>query len=48
MEHNPSEEFWQFRFGKDETKTKHEVRAILPRKLVRLLEEYLQHYRPNC
>jgi integrase len=47
MKHNPSEECWQFRFGKDETKTKHEVRAILPLKLVPLLEEYLQHYRPT-
>jgi integrase len=43
---NPREEFWQFHFREDETKTHREVRSILPRRLVPLLEEYLEHYRP--
>lgn len=43
---NPREEFWQFHFREDETKTHREVRVILPRRLVPLLEEYLEHYRP--
>lgn len=45
MKANPNEQFWQFYFRKNETKTKHEVRAVLPRKLVPLLEDYLQNYR---
>jgi integrase len=43
---NPNEEFWQFHFREKETKTGGEVRSILPRRLVALLEEYLQQYRP--
>src|ERR1022692_1041913 len=43
---NPHEQFWQFYFREDETKTHHEVRSILPRRLVPLLEEYLEHHRP--
>jgi integrase len=43
---NPHEKFWQFHFREGETKTHREVRAILPRRLVPLLEEYLEHYRP--
>ena len=43
---NRDEQFWQFHFRENETKTQNEVRAILPRKLVSLLEEYLEHYRP--
>jgi integrase len=43
---NPHELFWQFHFSEDETKTGHEVRAILPRRLIPLLEEYLEHHRP--
>jgi hypothetical protein len=47
---NPREKLWQFYFREGETKTGtrtgHEVRSILPRRLVPLLEEYLEHYRP--
>jgi integrase len=43
---NPREEFWQFYFREDETKTHREVRSILPLRLVPLLEEYLERYRP--
>lgn len=44
---DPAIEVWQFHFSKEETKTKHEVRAVLPRTLVPLLEEYLCEHRPN-
>ena len=43
---NPHEQFWQIYFSESETKMKHEVRAILPHRLVPLLEDYLQHHRP--
>jgi hypothetical protein len=43
---NPRVEFWQFHFREDETKTYYEVQAILPRRLVPLLKEYLERYRP--
>ena len=43
---NPREQFWQFHFNEDETKTHREVRSILPRRLVPLLEKYLNCYRP--
>ena len=43
---NPREQFWQYHFREDETKTAREVRSILPRRLVPLLEEYLDHHRP--
>lgn len=43
---NPAAAFWQFRFSKDETKTKHPVHALLPRQLISLLEEYLKDFRP--
>ncbi len=42
---NPHDQFWQFYFREDETKTGHVVRSILPRRLVPLLEEYLQQHR---
>jgi integrase len=38
---------WQIRFSRDETKTKHDVSAVLPRKLIPLLEEYLANHRPH-
>lgn len=38
--------FWQFRFTKEETKTKNSVHAIVPRQIVPLLEEYLTVFRP--
>lgn len=46
MRLNPRAQFWQFYFRESETKNGHEVRAILPRRLVPLLEEYLEYYRP--
>lgn len=44
---NPSAEFWQFRFSKEETKTKVHVHAVLPHQLIAPLEEYLLAYRPQ-
>jgi hypothetical protein len=44
---NPEAEFWQFRFSADETKTGHEVGALLPRQLIGILEEYIKDYRPH-
>jgi len=44
---NPREQFWQYHFGEDETKNGREVRSILPRRLLLLLEEYLQHHRAH-
>jgi integrase len=42
----PHQEFWQFRFGPDETKNGHLVQAFVPKQLVEPLEEYLANYRP--
>jgi hypothetical protein len=39
--------FWQFQFREDETKIGRTVRGVVPRALVPLLEEYLQHHRPK-
>jgi integrase len=44
---NRYEEFWQYHFREKETKNRREVRSILPRRLVPLLEEYLEHHRAN-
>jgi integrase len=44
---NPQAEFWQFRFGIDETKTGIDVQALLPRQLIGLLDEYLREFRPH-
>jgi integrase len=43
---NPNEEFWQFDFREHETKNGERVRAIVPRQLVPMLEEYLAQHRP--
>lgn len=43
---NPQAEFWQFYFRSEETKTHHTVHAFLPKQLVPLVEEFLEHYRP--
>lgn len=43
---NPHEQFWQYHFRENETKNGHEVRSVLPLRLVPLLQEYLEHYRP--
>jgi integrase len=42
---NPAAQFWQFEFSVDETKTGIEVRALLPRQLIGILEEYLNDSR---
>ena len=39
-------EVWQVRFVPSETKTHHDVHCVLPNRLVPLLEEYLNVYRP--
>jgi integrase len=46
LKSNPNEQLWQFRFSEDGTKMGNQVRSVLPRRLVPLLEEYLQHHRP--
>jgi integrase len=46
LQKNPSEMFWQIHFRPCETKTGQSVRAVVPRRLVFLLEEYLQYHRP--
>ena len=43
---NPRAKFWQYHFREDQTKNGREVRSILPRRLVFLLEEYLEKARP--
>ena len=42
----PHQGFWQFYFLPEETKTAHEVRGILPRRLIPLLEQYIAQHRP--
>ena len=44
---NPDAEFWQMHFTAKETKTGREIRAVLPRPLIELLEEYLSKFRPE-
>jgi len=44
---NPDAEFWQFRFSKEETKTRIAVHALLPRPLIGILEEYRSESRPT-
>jgi len=41
------QKFWQFFFREPEVKIDREVRGILPRSLVPLLEEYLHDHRPH-
>jgi len=43
---NPSAEFWQFKFSREETKTGIAVHALVPCQLIELLELYLAEYRP--
>lgn len=45
LQANPAAEFWQFHFTEEETKTGCAVDALLPRQLIRPLEEYLRDYR---
>lgn len=44
---NPHEQVWQYHFRESETKNGHEVRSILPQRLVPLLEEYLNHHQAH-
>lgn len=44
---NPAATFWQFRFSEQETKARHAVRGIVPRRLVHWLEEYVRSHRAN-
>lgn len=44
---NPDAEFWQIHFTPPETKTGVEVSAVLPKKLIKPLEGYLEKYRPE-
>jgi integrase len=46
MSVNPQAQVWQYQFSESETKNGREVRSILPRRLVPLLEEYLELHRP--
>jgi hypothetical protein len=46
-EENPAAQFWQFHFRADETKTGHEISALLPRQLLGILEGYLKDFRPH-
>lgn len=43
---NKDQPFWQFYFSTPETKTAHEARGILPRRLIGPLERYLEVHRP--
>jgi integrase len=43
LKSDPEAEFWQFRFSAEETKAKNDVHALVPRPLIPLLEEYLNH-----
>jgi hypothetical protein len=47
LEKDPKKAFWQFYFREDETKIGQQVRGILPRRLIPLLEEYLADHRPR-
>ena len=46
LKSNPYEEFWQFYFREEETKTGRPVHSLLPKQLVPLLEEYISEHRP--
>ena len=46
MKLNPDAHFWQYSFREQETKNGHGVQSVLPRRLIPLLEEYLQYHRP--
>jgi len=42
---DPDEKLWQFAFSEEETKARREVRGVIPRPLVPLLEDFLAKYR---
>jgi hypothetical protein len=44
---DPEAEFWQVKFSSEETKVGNSVHLLVPRPLIPLLEEYLQHHRPH-
>jgi hypothetical protein len=43
---SPEEQLWQIHFAESETKTHRQVRSVVPRSLVPLIEEYVEKYRP--
>ena len=47
LQDGSQQQFWQFWFREDEAKIGRQVRGILPRSLVPLLEEYLRDHRPE-
>jgi hypothetical protein len=47
QQNNPAAEFWQFHFSEEETKTGVTVDALLPRQLIKPLEEYMSEFRNN-
>ena len=47
LKQNPKRCFWQFFFREHETKMGHKARGIVPRRLIPLLEEYLEVHRPR-
>ena len=47
LQDGSQQQFWQFWFREDEAKIGRQVRGILPRSLVPLLEEYLRDHRPQ-
>jgi len=44
---DPNAEIWQYSFSAEETKAGHPIHGILPRHLIRPLEDYLDLYRPE-
>ena len=47
LQADPDAIFWQFRFSKEETKMGQAVRALVPRSIVPLLEEFVLLHRPH-
>ena len=47
LKEDPKRCFWQFYFREHETKMGHKARGIVPRRLIPLLQEYLQVHRPR-
>ena len=46
LKQNPKASFWQIWFRPHETKTGQSINAVLPKRIVPMLEEYLEKYRP--
>jgi hypothetical protein len=47
MRSDRNEEFWQFFFRSEETKTGQQIHSLLPKQLIPILDEYLSNYRPR-